>query len=98
VNAADTVDTLLETEEIPDAKYFSGRVPTVYDEAVQWAKNEFDRLWSEGFIKSPRAADEKMSELASDACAQYDLEDEDDYDTVVTELYKHSAELVKGTW
>ena len=91
------VTALLEDEEV-DPKSIALRTTGVYDEPIQWAKTEFDRLWSEGFIKSPRAADEKMSELAQDACATFDLNDNDDYEAVVTELYKYSAAMVKGVW
>lgn len=92
------VNALLEGDDLVDPKSFSKRVPNVYDEAVQWAKDAFDKLWADGFIKSPRNADEKMSELASDACANFDLNENEDYEAVVTELYKYSAETVKGVW
>ena len=91
------VTDLLE-DEIPDAKYFSDRVPTVYAEATEWAKAQFNELWSSGAIRSPRHADEKMSELASDACAEFELEGDDDEEEILTELYKYAAELVPGTW
>jgi hypothetical protein len=94
------VNALLEDEgQKPlDPKYFAARVPTVYDEAIQWAKAEFNERWSSGAIRGPRHADETMNELASDACAEFELEGEDDEEEILTELFKYSAELVKGTW
>lgn len=94
------VNALLEGDEIPDPKYFSNRVPTVYDDAVRWAVAKFDE-WADvefGAGRNPKSADEKASEIAQDACVEFGLDDNDDYDAVVTPLYKHAAEKFPGTW
>ena len=91
------VETLVESDDV-DPKDYAHEIPSVYTEAITWAKEQFDMLWAEGAIKGPRQADEKMSELAYDACAQFELEGEEDEEILLTELYKYSAELVKGVW
>lgn len=91
------VETLVENDEV-DPKDYANEMPSVYALATQWAKDQFSELWASGAIRGPRHADEKMSELASDACAEFELEGEDDEEEILTELYKYAAELVPGTW
>jgi hypothetical protein len=92
------VNALLEGDEIPDAKYFSGRVPTVYDEAIQSAKAAFVEALESGRVHDAKSADELASEFAMDACTEFGLDDNDDFDEVVSEVFKLAAESFPGDW
>jgi hypothetical protein len=94
------VNALLEDEgQKPlDPKYFAARVPTVYDEAIASAKAEFMQALEDGRIHDAKSADEISSELATDACAEFGMDDNDDYEEVVTELFKLAAEHFPGNW
>jgi hypothetical protein len=92
------VNALLEDGEIPDAKYFSDRVPTVYDEAIASAKAEFMAAYEGGRINNAKQADEFASECAMDACTEHGLDDNDDFDAVVTDVFKMASELFPGEW
>lgn len=92
------VNALLEDEQPLDPKYFSARVPTVYDDAIADAKAAFNTAVDSGRIYDAKTADEVGSEVAMDACIAHGLDDNDDYEEVVTEVFKLAAELFPGNW
>jgi hypothetical protein len=93
------VNALLEGDEQPlDPKYFSNRVPTVYDEAIAEAKADFMQAVEDGRVYDAKSADEVGSEIAMDACMEHGLDENDDFDEVVSEVFKLSAELFPGNW
>ena len=95
----DIVNALLEDGEQPlDPKYFSARVPTVYDEAINDAKAEFMQAIEDGRIHDAKTADEVGSEIAMDACIEHGLDENDDYEEIVTEVFKLAAENFPGNW
>jgi hypothetical protein len=92
------VETMLENEQPLDPKYFSARVPTIYDDAIAEAKAAFNDAVDGGRIYNAKTADEVGSEVAMDACEAHGLDDNDDYEEVVTEVFKLAAELFPGDW
>lgn len=93
MSAERIVKNLLENDPI-DPKDFSDKLPGIYDDAVEWAKDQFMKRYGNGDIRGPRHADEYVAELATDAQAQFDLlEDDDAWEAIVTPLFKLTAEL-----
>jgi hypothetical protein len=90
------VNALLEGDEVPDPKYFSDRVPTMYDEAISWASAKFHEEVNDGLINGPKSADERAAEIATDAVHLFSLagdEDDEAWETIVTPLFKLAGEM-----
>jgi hypothetical protein len=93
------VNALLEGDEKPlDPKYFAARVPTVYDDAIEDAKDRFMAAYNDGSIADQRRADELANEIVQEICDENDWDDNDDFEEVSTPLFKLAAELFPGNW
>jgi hypothetical protein len=93
--ASQIVKSLLEQE---DPKEFISDTPGIYDDAIEQVTAQFMELYNQGFIKGPRHADEKVNELTQDVCAELDLNDNDDFEAIITPLYAMTAKLFPGDW
>jgi hypothetical protein len=95
----DIVNALLEGDDKPlDPKYFSSRVKTVYDEAIEEAKAKFVQAVEDGRVHDAKTSDEVGSEIAMDACVAHGLDANEDYEEVVSEVFKLAAEHFPGDW
>jgi hypothetical protein len=82
-------------EADPDPKSFAQtKVPGIYQQAIDWAMDKFTTLCDAGdVVYGARTADDKAAELATAACVLFHLNDNEDWEKIVTPLFKKSAEI-----